>query len=284
MSGSDEYLDLNRANWDQRAAVHERSPDYDRERFLRDPEAISDVVRFDLPRLPDLAGRKVVHLQCHIGTDTLSLHRLGAHVTGLDFSSASLAAAGRLAADAGADITYVESDVYAAPEALADHAPFDVVYTGIGAIGWLPSIERWAQVVHDLLVPGGELFIREGHPVLWSLDDPRDDGLVTIGYPYFETVEPSVWDEPGTYAEAAPGETATITSTVTHEWNHGIGEILTALLAQGMELTTFVEHDSVPYRALGDLMEPHPDHPGELRLADRPERLPASYTLRATRR
>lgn len=172
-SGAGEYLTINRANWDERAPIHETSPDYDRERFLRDPAAISDVVAFDRPRLGDLTGQRAVHLQCHIGTDTLSLARLGAQVVGLDLSPASLAAARRLAADTGTAIPFVESDVYGAPEALAEHGPFDLVYTGIGAIGWLPSIDRWAQTVAALLRPGGRLFIREGHPVLWSLDDPR---------------------------------------------------------------------------------------------------------------
>lgn len=282
-SGAGEYLAINRANWDERAPIHETSPDYDRERFLRDPAAISDVVAFDRPRLGDLTGQRAVHLQCHIGTDTLSLARLGAQVVGLDLSPASLAAARRLAADTGTAIPFVESDVYGAPEALAEHGPFDLVYTGIGAIGWLPSIDRWAQTVAALLRPGGRLFIREGHPVLWSLDDPREDGLVAIEYPYYETAEGTAWDDPSTYAAAAEGSPATITSSRTQEWNHGLGEILTAVIRHGLQVTAFEEHDCVPYRALGDQMEPHPDHPGEYRLTDRPERLPATYTLQATK-
>ena len=133
------------------------------------------------------------------------------------------------------------------------------------------------------LCPGGRLFIREGHPVLWSLDDPREDGLVAIEYPYYETVEGIAWDDPGTYAAAAEGSPATITSSRTQEWNHGLGEILTAVMRHGLQVTAFEEHDCVPYRALGDQMEPHPDHPGEYRLTDRPERLPATYTLQATK-
>lgn len=279
----EEYLRVNRANWDQRAAIHVGSPDYDVERFRRDPAAISDVVRFDRERLGDVTGLRGVHLQCHIGTDTLSLHRLGARMTGLDLSGASLEHARGLAAETGADIDYVEADLYSAPRALAAHAPFDLVYTGIGALGWLPSIERWAGVVADLLRPGGRLFLREGHPVLWALDDPRPDGLLALEHPYFEHDEPSVWDDESTYAASAPGETTVITATTTHEWNHGLGEILTALLERGFTITQVVEHDSVPYRALGEQMAPHPDHPGEFRLAERPERLAASYTLQAVR-
>ncbi|MBU4417590.1 MAG: class I SAM-dependent methyltransferase, partial [Actinobacteria bacterium] len=160
---SDDYLEINRANWDSRAPIHVRH--YGIEALLADPNALSDVVRFDLPRLGRLDGLEVLHLQCHIGTDTLSLARLGAaSVTGLDLSPVSLAEARKLAATAGASIDYVQSDTYSAVAALG--RTFDLVYTGIGAICWLPSIQRWAQTVAALLRPGGRLFIRDGHPVL----------------------------------------------------------------------------------------------------------------------
>lgn len=278
-----DYLDINRANWDDRTAIHVVSPDYDLDRYRRDPDAISDVVRFDRPRLGDLSGLRALHLQCHIGTDTLSLHRLGAQVTGLDLSPAAVAAARGLARETGADIDYVVSDVYEAPEVLAEVTPFDLVYTGIGALNWLPSIQRWAEVVTSLLRPGGRLFLREGHPVLWSLDDPREDRLLAVEYPYFETTAPMVWDEASTYVSSGEGSDARIEATVTHEWNHGLGEIFTALMGHGMRVTGLEEHDCVPYRALGDQMEPHREHPGEFRLADRPERLAASYTLQAVK-
>lgn len=136
---ADGYLDVNRTNWDSRAAVHAQG--YGIDRLLADPRNLSSVVTFDLPRLGDIDGLDVVHLQCHIGTDTLSLARLGARVTGVDLSGASLDEARSLAERAGVDIEYVQSDVYAAPQAL-DGRRFDLVYTGIGAICWLPSIRR----------------------------------------------------------------------------------------------------------------------------------------------
>jgi 2-polyprenyl-3-methyl-5-hydroxy-6-metoxy-1,4-benzoquinol methylase len=142
----EDYLAINAANWDSRAPLHARA--YGIERYLDDPTALSDVVRFDGALLGDIAGLDTVHLQCHIGTDTLSLHRLGARMTGVDLSGASIDHARQLAADAGADITYVQSDVYSAPEAL-EHCTYDLVYTGIGAICWLPSIERWARTVAE---------------------------------------------------------------------------------------------------------------------------------------
>ncbi|MFC4223185.1 class I SAM-dependent methyltransferase [Lysinibacter cavernae] len=266
---------LNRANWDERAPIHAASEAYSVNRFVEDQSFISDVVRFDLPLLGEITGLTGIHLQCHIGTDTVSLARLGATMTGLDFSPASLAEGKALAAAVDLDIRFIESNVYDAPAAV-DGRTFDLVYTGIGAICWLPSIERWASTVAALLSPGGRLFIREGHPMLWAIDDERDDAIV-VTHPYFETAEPLVWDDDSTYVET----TEVITSTVSHEWNHGIGELMTALLGQGLTITSFVEHQSVPWDALpGQLTEV--EH-GEYVLTDRPERLPLTYTLTATK-
>jgi SAM-dependent methyltransferase len=271
-----DYRDLNRAMWDDRAPAHAASPDYGFERFVADSQHLSDVVRFDLPRLGDISGLRGVHLQCHIGTDTLSLQRLGARMTGLDLSPASLVEARRLAAATGDDIDFVESEVYGATQVLEAGA-FDLVYTGIGALCWLPDIRRWARTVADLLAPGGRLFVREGHPMLWALADARPDGLLAVEYPYFETEAPLVFDEPGTYVQTD----VELTVNLSHSWNHGIGEIITALMGAGMTLTAFEEHDSVPWEAQVGLMELGQD--GEYRLRDRPERLACSYTLQAVK-
>jgi SAM-dependent methyltransferase len=271
-----EYQVLNRANWDERAAAHAASKDYRVAAFADDPAHVSGVVRFDLPLLGDIRGLRGVHLQCHIGTDTVSLARLGATMTGVDFSPASLAEARRIAAQAGTEVEYVESDVYSAPEKL-ERGSFDLVYTGIGALCWLPDIRRWAQVVADLLRPGGRLFIREGHPVLWALADPRPDGLLTLEHPYFEQPEPTVWTEGGTYVETD----AEFVHNTTHEWNHGLGEVAAALIEAGMAVTGLTEHLSVPWEAMPGQMRRLGN--GEWQLSDRPQRLPHSYTLRAVR-
>ncbi|MRH92052.1 methyltransferase [Nocardia sp. SYP-A9097] len=268
-----DYRVLNRDNWDERAPLHAASPDYALDKFRADPSFLSEVVRFDLPLLGDIRGLRGVHLQCHIGTDTLSLTRLGAEMTGLDFSSASLLQARKLAEDASAAIEFVESEVYDAVTVLGA-GQFDLVYTGIGALCWLPDIHRWAETVAALLRPGGRLFIREGHPMLWSIDETHLDSLV-IGYPYFETPEPTVFDNPGTYVETDRA----ITETVTYEWNHGLGEIVGAVLASGLTLTGLVEHRTAPWNALPGHMI-HDEH-GEWRLGYHPERLPLSYTLQA---
>ncbi len=269
-----DYREVNRTSWDERAPAHAASPDYALERFLSDSGFISDVVRFDLPLLGDVSGLRGAHLQCHIGTDTVSLARLGARMTGLDFSPQSLVEARALATRTQSDVDFVEGDVYDAVDLLGERT-FDLVFTGIGALCWLPSITRWASVVARLLAPGGRLFLREGHPMLWALADPRLDGLLVVDHPYRETAEPLIWDEPGTYVETDHA----FVSTITHEWNHGLGEIVSALLDEGLELTGLVEHDSVPWDALPGMMERLEG--GEYRLADRPWRLPHSYTLQA---
>ncbi len=272
-----DYTEINRASWDDRAQAHAASPDYAVDRFAADPGYLSDVVRFDLPLLGDISGLRGIHLQCHIGTDTVSLARLGADMTGLDFSPASLAQARRIASLAGASVRFVEAQVYDAATVLPPGS-FDLVYTGIGALCWLPAIRPWAQVVAGLLRPGGRLFLREGHPMLWALADSRPDRLLVVEYPYFEREEPLVIEEGGTYVETD----TVFTHNLTHEWNHGLGEIVTALLGTGMELTGLAEHDSVPWEALPGEME-HLGN-GEWRLADRPWRLAHSYTLQAVRR
>ena len=272
----DDYLDLNRASWDERAPAHAASPDYNLQAFVADPAYISHVVEFDRPLLGDLSGLRGVHLQCHIGTDTVSLSRLGARMTGLDFSPAALDQARALAKRSGDDVSFVQSDVYDAVSALGGEK-FDIIFTGIGALCWLPNVARWAAVVSALLRPGGRLFIREGHPMLWSLADARPDGLLVVDFPYFEREEATVFDEGGTYVETD----VVFTANTTHEWNHGLGEIVTALIGEGMRVTRLVEHDSVPWEALPGQMTK--DERGEWQLTDRPWRLAASYTLQAVK-
>jgi SAM-dependent methyltransferase len=269
-----DYREINQANWDDRVPMHLASDYYNVRRFLAEPDFISNVVRFDLPRLGDVSGLRGAHLQCHIGTDTISLARLGASMTGLDFSGKAVEAAQKLASDTRADATFVQSDVYTAAEVLGT-GEFDLVYTGVGSLSWLPDIRRWGGVVADLLRPGGRLFIREGHPVLLSAK--VRDGLLTLERAYFEQAEPNVAKSGALYV----GTDATVAHTVTKWWNHGIGEIITSLLDAGLRIAEFTEHDSVPWSALPGAMEYIGD--GEYRLIDSPQRLPHSYTLQAVK-
>jgi len=273
----DGYLEVNRAWWDARAVAHAQSPDYAVEAFVEDPQFISNIVRFDLPRFGDIGGLRGVHLQCHIGTDTVSLARLGAQMIGLDSSAVSLEQARRLASRAGAEVEFVESDVYDAVAALGNSG-FDLVYTGIGALCWLPSVAGWAAVVGALLAPGGRLFIREGHPMLWTLEQDRSDDLLVVKSPYFERAQPFVGEYPGTYVETD----TTFEHNLSYDWNHGLGEIITALLDNGMQITALTEHDSVPWEALPGQMQQIETNEWQLR--NRPERVAHSYTLQAVKR
>ena len=266
----------NLANWESRVPVHTAPDGYDLAAF-DDPTHLTDVVRYDLPRLGRLDGLDVVHLQCHIGTDTVSLARLGARsVTGVDFSPAALDAARSLSTRAGEDVAFTESDVYDSVDVLGP-SRFDLVYTGIGALCWLPDVARWAAVVAGLLRPGGRLFIREGHPMLWTLSDPRPDGLLVIEHPYFESAGVA-FHVPNSYA----GE-GTLDAPETVQFNHGIAEILDGVLAAGLSLTGFEEHREVSWNPLGAAMVASADHPGEYVLAAGRDRLPCSYTLQAVK-
>ncbi len=273
----DDARRLNLANWEDRVPVHAASRTYDLAGLAADPTRLTRVIERDRERMPDLSGKDVVHLQCHIGTDTLSLARLGATtVTGYDFSPSALAVARKLAHDAGVAIDYVEGELYDAVERLGGQR-FDVVYTGTGALCWLPDVKGWAKVVAALLRPAGVLHIHEGHPVLWAIDHERDDGLLSIRFPYFETATPLLLEEPGTYTDGDPDA---ITHNATAEWNHGIGEVVQACIEAGLTITALHELQYCDWLALPDVME-ITDSDGAARLRDGPERLPLSYTLQA---
>ena len=269
------WVDVNLANWNSRVPHHVAG--YGLQKYLDDRTSLSEVVQFDVPRLGDITGLDVVHLQCHIATDTLSLARLGARsVTGLDFSQPAIDEAIRFTREAGADVRFVCAEVYRALEVL-EPASFDLVYTGIGALCWLPSVRQWAEVVAALLRPGGRLFIRESHPVVWSLSDPRDDELIVVEYPYFELPGGTHFREELTYVE----HEGTVESPDTVGFNHGLGEIFNALWDAGLEITGFDEHRSIPWNPLGTAMVEAAGSPGEYELRERGERLPLTYTLRA---
>lgn len=262
----------NKANWDNRAPLHaSRDKGYKTQQYIDDRQLLSNVVQFDIPRLGDLRGQRAVHLQCHIGTDTISLARLGAvDVVGLDFSPKSIDAAKALVAETGDLVSFVEANVYDARKIIL--GDFDLVFTGVGALCWLPDVRRWAQVVESLLAPGGRLFIREGHPVLWAVDETIPDGPV-LRFNYFNDSEPLMWENETTYVETEEK----ITATKMYNWNHGIGEIVTALLGVGLVLERLEEHDSVPWEAMpGYMVKEELD---EWRLKERSKCMPLTYTI-----
>ncbi|RMI14204.1 class I SAM-dependent methyltransferase [Cellulomonas triticagri] len=269
-------VETNRRSWD--AVVPGHLVAYGAEEFAADPARISSVVRDDLvamaPHLPGGSpeGLDLVHLQCHIGLDTLSWARLGARVTGVDFSPAATAAARDLARRAGLDASFVDSDVEGAVAACGRQ--FDVVYTGIGALCWLPDLAGWARTVAGLLRPGGVFHVRDAHPVLQALDQDRTDGALVLTQPYFAG-PPQRFDHATTYAGAAVPEDA----ATTVEWQHPVSEVVQALLDAGLTLVALAEGRTIPWPAL----------PGMVRdgaswaLPEGRDRLPLTFSLTATR-
>ncbi len=215
-----DLLAANRRNWDERVPIHVESAFYDVEGWLAKRPGPR---RREIDALGDVSGLDLVHLQCHFGQDTLAWADAGATVTGLDFSDEAIRAARELAVRAGLDdrSTFVCADVFDAAATLAP-ATFDVVYVSLGALCWLPSVARWADQVAALTRPGGRLYLHDTHPLAWSLEPDRP----ALAYSYFEEPRPYVDDSEQTYADL----TRPLSNQRTYEWNHSIGEVVTALV------------------------------------------------------
>ena len=223
-------------------------------------------------RSGDVAGKSLLHLQCHFGLDTLAWARLGAEVVGLDLSGEAISEARALAARAGIAAEFVEANVYEAVESLSGRR-FDIVYTGRGALVWLPDLVRWAEIVAALLEPGGIFYIDEHHPIGEIFDDEAEE--LRIRYPYFHAPEPDRWDEPGTYADP----TEATTENVTYQWGHTIGQVVTALAQAGLVIAFLHESDSlfwkrIPFMVPGEV-------PGTWVLPEHRESVPLVFLLKA---
>ena len=262
-----QWLATNRERWDERVPVHAASAFYDLDAVVAGRD---DLRPWEDEELGSLDGLDVVHLQCHIGTDTVAIARRGARTVGLDFSEPALQVAETLAHRCGLDIEWVCSDVYEAVVALGGRR-FDVVYTGMGALGWLPNLDRWAKVVVNLLRPGGVLYVTELHP-MWV-------ALVGDGHTIFQDAidaEFTRWDdEPNTYADPD----ATFERKVSWERLHTISDLLSAVLTAGMTIELFHEFDATPsptkWLIRGD--------DGLYRFPNGMHKFPLSYSLRASR-
>jgi SAM-dependent methyltransferase len=275
------YYEANRARWDESVPIHVASQGYDLDGFLRGEKTLYAT---EMEEVGDVTGKTLLHLQCHFGMDTLNWARLGAKVTGLDFSLPAVEQARALAEQIGvSDATFVQSDLYAAHDVL--HEQFDIVYTGIGALCWLHDIRGWAKVVAGFLKPGGFLYLYEGHPILWAIDNERTDQQLVITQPYFENETPSAWDGEYTYVDGPP-----MKNTRDYEWNHGIGEIVTALIEAGLRLDFLHEHQEMAWQGLpwmvsaGDTVDGSRYTRREAwRLPDEQrDKLPLMYSLKAT--
>lgn len=269
-----ELLAANRANWNARAVVHAASPFYNIQRYVDDPSAISDVVSWDLQVLGDVDGLELLHLQCHIGTDTISWARLGARVIGLDFSDESLRVAKDLAVRSDSPARFVCADVCTADRVLSRQ--FDLVYASVGVLCWIPSFDDWARAACACVRPGGRLYLRDGHAIQDAIDYRRTDGQVVCVGDYFGGSAPYKDDVGYTYT----GDDVRLEAPLNFQWTHPVGSVVTALAANGLRIDRFDEMDWLDSQAFSWMVR-GPDgrwrFPGEL------PRLPLSFSIVATR-
>jgi SAM-dependent methyltransferase len=263
----DDWRTLNRANWDDRTRVHVASKFYDLDAFRAGADSLRP---FEPGEAGDVTGKRLIHLQCHIGLDTLSWARRGALVSGLDFSQPAIAAAASLAAELGIDARFAVADVYDAAAAFPAQR-FDIVYTGVGALVWLPDIPRWAQVAASLLAPGGFLYLVEGHPFAEILDDRSG---TTVARDYFDSA-PQVEDFERTYTDGPPLE-----HTRSVQFQHRLGQVITALADIGLRIEFVHEYDYDCWQRYESLRR---DDAGLYWQPPGQPRVPLMYSLRASR-
>ena len=235
----DDPLGSNRKLWDAWTKINVASAFYDVASFRNGDRPIR-LADYEREEVGSVEGKTLLHLQCHFGLDTLSWARLGAIVTGIDFSEQAIAAARGLAGELGIPATFVRSDLYRLPEVL--HEQFDVVYTSSGALGWLPDIAAWGRVAAHFVRPGGFLYVTEIHPVAQVFENEGvEPGELRLAYPYWSHAEPLRFEVKGSYADR---EAAT-EGLVEYGWDHSLGEIVTSLADAGLRLEFLHEFDFV---------------------------------------
>lgn len=268
MPARDDYLEANRALWDEWTPIHERSAFYDLESFRKGGVRLHD---FEVEEVGDVHGKDLLHLQCHFGIDSLSWVRLGAHVTGVDFSGEAVALATRLADELGLRARFLQANVLELPDVL--EAGFDVVYTSRGVLGWLPDVPRWAEVIAHLLRPGGFFYIHEIHPFVYVFDVEEEATRPQVRYPYFPRAEPLAFESTD-YAEPD----ARVKQPFAYDWSHSMGEIIDSLVGNGLRIDFLHEWQFLDWEL--PFLEKGEDglwrYPG-------PGELPLSFSLKATR-
>ncbi|GMV61662.1 MAG: SAM-dependent methyltransferase [Parvibaculum sp.] len=266
---SNDPITANLARWEEQVGIHVGSDFYRVKEFLAGETSLDPLI---LDELGDVAGKRLLHLQCHFGLDTLSLARKGAAVTGLDFSPKAIAAAEALAAQAKLPARFICARVDEAAQRAG--TGYDMVFASWGVLMWLPDLRIWAKNIADCLKPGGTFYLAEGHPMLWIFDDEAEtaDGNYHAVRPYF-LEGPQRWENAHDYAEPS----VSLTHLESHEWQHTLGEVVTALAEAGLRIDFLHEHDRLVWQGLPCLVR-------EGRYFVAPEggpRLPLSYSVRA---
>ena len=272
-AGPVDPIRANNALWDDWTAIHERSAFYDLDGFKRGGVRLG---AYQVAEVGEVAGLDLLHLQCHFGIDTLSWARLGARVTGADFSQAAIDLARTVANEIGMpEARFVRSDLYDLPTVL--DGEFDVVYTSNGVLGWLPDIRRWATVVAHFVRPGGRFYVNEIHPVMQAFEpDGVGPGELRLAFPYWEHPEPLAFPVQGSYADPS----ADIRDRTEYGWDHSLGEIVSALIDAGLQLTWLREHPFLNWKL--DFLVEAPDGTWRLPPGSQGE-LPLSFSLLATK-
>ncbi len=266
----DDYLNSNRELWDGWTRIHVRSEFYDVEGFKAGRRPLDPLMR---EVVGDVAGKSLLHLQCHFGLDTLAWARLGAKVTGVDFSEEGISAARALNNELGLDARFICSNIYDLPDVLSEK--FDIVFTSYGVLPWLPDISKWGQVVGHFLKPGGRFFIVEAHPFIWIFDDDNATDLC-IAYDYFHADAPLVFQVQGSYADRNADY-----EHVEYSWNHSLSDILNALIAAGLRIDELREY---PFIAWKNFPFMERDTEGWWRLPKHFKEIPLMFSVRATMR
>jgi ubiquinone/menaquinone biosynthesis C-methylase UbiE len=256
-----DYININRTLWNKRTEHHVGSDFYDMKSFLAGKTSLKKI---ELALLGNISGKKILHLQCHFGQDTISLARMGASVTGVDLSDVSINKARELAKETNAGAEFICCDLYSLPLHL--NKKFDLVFTSYGTIGWLPDLEAWAKIAVQFLKPGGEFIMVDFHPFLWMYDEHFNK----IKYSYFNS-GPIVETEVSTYADkAASIELQSV------GWNHATSELLNNLIQAGLNITAYNEYDYSPYNCFNDLIE---IETGKFQIAGLEKKLPMVYAI-----
>lgn len=226
------YIEINKKLWDEKTKIHSDSDFYDVKSFLEGKDTLNQI---ELDLLGDVTGKKILHLQCHFGLDTISLARRGAHVTGVDFSSKAIEKAKELNTIVGTNVNFVLSNVYDLPNILNEK--FDVIFTSYGVVGWLANMKEWAKVIHHFLNQNGVFVMAEFHPVVWMFS--YDFNKIEFNY---MDEKPIIEELEGTYANPKANIKEKSIS-----WNHGLGKIIDAIAKTGLKITDFKEFNYSPY-------------------------------------
>lgn len=243
---TDEFREANNERWELLADVHVKAAEagtagyYDLKAFK---DGKSSLFPIELAELPDLKGKRVLHLQCHFGMDSISLARMGAEVVGIDFSANAIEAANKLAQELGANATFIHSDVYKLKETMLEEAKsFDFVFTSHGVLCWLSDIKAWGQIIAHFLKPGGHFYVIDSHPFSFIFDNEPETMDFKMAHPYFNKGKAFRFESEGSYIDEDIVNNPSIGTTVSYEWNHTLSEIVMALIDAGLTIDFLHEH------------------------------------------